>query len=202
MKYSDLINFNPIESIIQINEADDKAKAISLTKSYVMSDDMAEKIERGIINELQLDEVVDNKGVLLVGNYGTGKSHLMSVISAVAADKENLQYLQNKKFAKDMERLAGRFEILRIEIGSTTMSLRNIILNKVEQDFKKRGLEFSFPKDGEIVNNKEVLENMLEIFSAKYSDKGYLIVVDEFLDYLGGRKEQEIKLSYSCYIGN
>lgn len=194
MKYSELINFNPIESIIQINEADDKAKAISLTKSYVMSDEMAEKLERGIINELQLDEVVDNKGVLLVGNYGTGKSHLMSVISSVAADKENLQYLQNKKFSKDMERIAGKFEVLRIEIGSTTMSLRNIVLNRVAQDFDKRGLEFTFPTEGEIINNKDVLENMMEIFLSVYPEKGYLIVVDEFLDYLGGRKEQEIKL--------
>ena len=128
MKYSELINFNPIESIIQINEADDKSKAISLTKSYVMSDDMAEKLDRGIINELQLEEVVDNKGVLLVGNYGTGKSHLMSVISAVASDRDNLQYLQNKNFANNMEKIAGKFEVLRIEIGSTTMSLRNIYI--------------------------------------------------------------------------
>lgn len=194
MKYAELINFNPIESIIQINEADDKEKAISLIKSYVMSDDMAEKIERGIINELQLDEVVDNKGVLLVGNYGTGKSHLMSVISAVAVDKENLQYLQNKKFAQEMECIAGKFEVVRIEIGSTTMSLRNIILKRVEQDFKKRGLSFTFPTDGEIINNKDVLENMMELFLSQYPDKGYLIVVDEFLDYLGGRKEQEVKL--------
>lgn len=194
MKYSDLINFNPIDSVIQINEADDKARAISLIKSYVMSDDMAEKLQRGMINELQLDEVVDNKGVILVGNYGTGKSHLMSVISAVAADSDNLQYLQNKKFAKNMECIAGRFEVIRIEIGATKMSLRNIILNKVKQDFEKRGLSFTFPEDDAIINNKEVLEEMMEIFSSKYSDKGYLIVVDEFLDYLGGRKEQEIKL--------
>ncbi|OHW63402.1 hypothetical protein EUAN_02660 [Andreesenia angusta] len=194
MKYSDLINFSPIDSIIQINEADDKEKAISLTKSYVMSDDMAEKLEKSIISELQLEEVVDNKGVLLVGNYGTGKSHLMSVISAIASDSEYLKYVQNEKFAKDMECVAGKFEVLRIEIGSTTMSLRNIILSKVEQDFAKRGLSFSFPKEEEIINNKDVLEEMMEIFSSKYFDKGYLIVVDEFLDYLGGRKEQEIKL--------
>ena len=35
---------------------------------------------------------------------------------------------------------------------------------------------------------------MMEIFASKYGDRGYLIVVDEFLDYLGGRKEQEVKL--------
>lgn len=32
----------------------------------------------------------------------------------------------------------------------------------------------------------------MDLFSSKYPDKGYLIVVDEFLDYLGGRKDQEI----------
>jgi len=194
MKYSDLINFNPIDSVIQINEADHKEKAIELVKSYVMSDDMAEKLERTIINQLQFEEVVDNKGVLLVGNYGTGKSHLMSVISAVAADRDNLKYLQNKKFAKYIDRIAGKFEVLRIEIGSTTMSLRNIIFNKVQLDFDKRGLTFTFPDEGEIINNKDVLEKMMEIFASKYPDKGYLIVVDELLDYLGSRKEYEIKL--------
>ena len=27
-----------------------------------------------------MEEVVDNKAVMIVGNYGTGKSHLMSVL--------------------------------------------------------------------------------------------------------------------------
>jgi hypothetical protein len=194
MKYSELINFNPIETVISINDADDNAKAVELTKSYVMSDDMAEKLNFGILNELQLEEVIDNKGVLIVGNYGTGKSHLMSVISSVALEKENLQFLQNKKFADYMERIAGKFEVLRIEIGAVAMTLRNIILNKVEQDFKKRGLTFTFPKDTDIINNRAVLENMMSVFLSKYPGKGYLIVVDELLDYLASRKEHEIKL--------
>jgi DNA replication protein DnaC len=98
MKYADLINFNPIESIIQLTAANDKKEAISLVKSYVMSDDMADKLNNNMLSQLRLEDVVDNKGVLLVGNYGTGKSHLMSVISSIAYDAENLDYLQNKKF--------------------------------------------------------------------------------------------------------
>lgn len=59
MKYSDIINFSPIETIIQLKEASDSDKAKSLVESYVMSDQMAEKLEATIINELQFDEVVD-----------------------------------------------------------------------------------------------------------------------------------------------
>lgn len=194
MKYADLINFNPIDSVIQLIDANNKDIATDLVKNYVMSDDMADKLKNNMLSQLRLEDVVDNKGVLLVGNYGTGKSHLMSVISAVALDADNLPYVQNKKFAEDAKCIAGCFEVLRIEIGASQMSLRNIILNKVKQDFKARSLSFSFPEEKDIITNKDVLLKMMEIFSSKYPEKGYLIVVDEFLDYLGGRKAQEVKL--------
>ena len=194
MRYADLINFNPIDSVIQLTAANDKSIATNLVKSYVMSDDMAGKLKNNMLTQLRLEDVVDNKGVLLVGNYGTGKSHLMSVISAVALEANNLNYLQNKKFAEDAKCIAGRFEVLRIEIGASQMSLRNIILNKVKQDLEDRGLSFSFPDEKDIITNKDVLLKIMETFSAKYSEQGYLIVVDEFLDYLGGRRAQEVKL--------
>ena len=117
MKYSELISFNPIEDVIQLTTADDANKAREYVKTYVMSDSMAQGLKAPVIDQLQMDEVVDNKGVLIVGNYGTGKSHLMSVISAIAKDADNLQYLQNKNFAKEWECIAGKFEVLRIEIG-------------------------------------------------------------------------------------
>ena len=91
MKYSELISFNPIEDVIQLTTADNVDKAREYVKTYVMSDTMAEGLQAPVIDQLQMDEVIDNKGVLVVGNYGTGKSHLMSVISAISNDAENLQ---------------------------------------------------------------------------------------------------------------
>ena len=136
MKYADLISFDPIESIIQLTEANDRQKEANLVHSYVMSDDMADKLKNNMLSQLRLDEVIDNKGVLLVGNYGTGKSHLMSLISAVARDAEYLKIVQNRQFASDAVCIAGQFEVLRIEIGAVQMSLRNIILNKVRMSMK------------------------------------------------------------------
>ena len=109
MKYSELINFQPIESTIQLVEAGKQEEAQKLVETYVMSETMAENLKAPMIDQLQMDEVVDNKGVLVVGNYGTGKSHLMSVISSIATDADNLQYLQNKSFANEMECIAGKF---------------------------------------------------------------------------------------------
>lgn len=194
MKYSELINFSPIETIIQLKEAGDKDKARRFVESYVMSDEMAEKLNAGILNELQFDEVVDNKGVLIVGNYGTGKSHLMSVISSIANDRNNLQYLKNTRFSKYMERVAGKFEVLRIEIGSVSNSLRNIVVSELENDLAQRGITYKFPDVANITNNKASLQAMMAAFEEKYPDRGYLLVIDELLDYLRTRKEHDLML--------
>lgn len=194
MKYSEIINFNPIQTVIQINEADNKEKAKNLVESYVMSDKMADKFEATIISELQFDEVVDNKGVLIVGNYGTGKSHLMSVISSIANDEQNLEYLKNEQFKKSMERIAGKFEVVRIEIGASKNSLRNMVFNELEKDLELRKITYRFPDESTITNNKPAMQEMMALFEEKYNDKGYLLVIDELLDYLKGRKEHELML--------
>ncbi len=199
MKYSELINFQPIESTIQLIEAGEKEVAKKLVQTYVMSDSMAENMKAPVFEQLQMDEVVDNKGVLIVGNYGTGKSHLMSVISSVATDAENLQYLQNQNFAKEMECIAGKFEVLRIEIGGVTMPLREILFGFIQEDFQKRGVPFEMPDWSNVKDNKKVIKDVMMNFESKYPDKGYLIVVDEFLSYLTSRDERQIVLDLEFF---
>lgn len=194
MKYSELISFNPIEDVIQLTTADDSNKAREYVKTYVMSDKMAEDMQAPVIDQLQMDEVVDNHGILIVGNYGTGKSHLMSVISACANDADNLQYLQNKKFAEAMKPVAGKFEVLRIEIGGVTMSLREILFGFIQDDFDARGIDFDTPDFSNVRDNKKLIKDMMAAFATKYPDRGYLIVVDEFLAYLTSRDERQIVL--------
>lgn len=84
MKYGDLIQFDLIETVIQLREADKMSEARQLVSTYVISEEMAEKLTTIVFPQLQFEKPADNKGILVVGNYGTGKSHLMSVISAIA----------------------------------------------------------------------------------------------------------------------
>mgnify|MGYP004706801077 CR=1 FL=1 len=68
MKYLELINFNPIESIIQLTAANDKTEAVNLVKSYVMSDDMADKLENNMISQLKLEDA-DRKSTRLNSSH-------------------------------------------------------------------------------------------------------------------------------------
>ena len=127
MKYSDLIQFEPIETVVQLREADSVTDARRLVETFVISDRMGELLYDLVFPQLQFNKPADNKGILVVGNYGTGKSHLMAVVSAIAEHAELASRLTNPKVAERAADVAGRFRVIRAEIGSTTMSLRDIV---------------------------------------------------------------------------
>ena len=197
MKYSDLIQFEPIETVVQLREADSENDARRLVETFVISDRMADLLCDMVIPQLQFAKPADNKGLLVVGNYGTGKSHLMAVISAIAEHKDFAQRIANARVADRATQIAGRFKVIRTEIGSTTMSLRDIICTVLEDNLARLGVEYAFPGTSERHENKSAFQEMMAAFQAVHKDRGLVLVVDELLDYLRSRKDQELSLDLS-----
>ena len=193
MKYRDLIQFDPIESVVQLRRADETAVARKLVATYVVSDEMAERLSGVAIAQLRFDEPADNRGLLVVGDYGTGKSHLMSVISAVAEWKELADEL-DPRIREAARPIAGRFKVVRAELGATTMDLRNFVCSTLEEALEGWEVEggFRFPPTDTIPNHKRAFEDMMAAFHGRYPDHGLLLVVDELLDFLRSRNDQEL----------
>lgn len=194
MKYRDLIQFEPIETVVQLRDADKEASARQLVRTYVISEEMADKLINIAFPQIQFDKPADNKGLLVVGKYGTGKSHLMSVISALAENSDLSSHLNDKSVASAASKISGRFKVVRTEIGATTMSLRDILVGELEEHLATMGVSYSFPPTDKVSNNKRAFEEMMAAFHQKYPDHGLLLVVDELLDYLRARKDQELIL--------
>ena len=192
MKYGDLIQFEQIESVIQLLDAGRPDEAKKLVATYVISDDMAERISKLMVPQLSFDDSVDHKGVLIVGNYGTGKSHLMSVLSLVAEDAAYAPMIRHPKVAEAVAPIAGRFKVLRIEVGGLQMPLRQIITLQLERFLEKIGVDYTFPTADKELNNKDSFEEMMAAFAEKFPDQGVLLVVDEFLEYLQSRRDHEL----------
>lgn len=194
MRYRDVVQFEPIETIIQLREADTEATARHLVQTYVISDRMADQLVNVVIPQLQFQTPRDNKGVLVVGNYGTGKSHLMSVISAVAEYPDVVPLLNHSSVRDAARPIAGRFKVARVEIGSVTGSLRDMLLKELEMALESWGTPFRFPPASQLTNNKDAIIEAVAAFHQRYPDHGILLVVDELLDYLRTRREQELIL--------
>jgi len=194
VKYGDLIQFEPIESVVQLRDADETTAARRLIETYVISEEMAEKLVGIVVPQLQFERPTDNKGLLIVGNYGTGKSHLMAVISGLVENADLAAKINNAAVAAAAEKISGRFKVIRTEIGSTTMSLRDILIAEMEEHLEAMGVSYSFPSAGQVVNNKRSFEEMMAAFHQKFPDHGLLLVVDELLDYLSTRKDHGLIL--------
>lgn len=208
MKYRDLIQFEPIESVIQLRSADQLNNAQRLVASYVISKDMAERIVSLVIPNLQFEDPFDNKGLMVVGNYGTGKSHLMSFLSAVVEHPELASFIRPSEKVKradgqfttvgdEVKKVTGKFKVIRTEIAYTTMSLRDIIVAELEENLTSFGVKFTFPQANQVYSYKDSFEQMMIAFGKLYPDQGLLLVVDELLDYLRTRRDQELILDLS-----
>ncbi len=194
MKYRELIQFDPIESVVQLGTAERADEAERLVSSYVISEKMAERLTEVAIPQLQFLRPADQKGLLVVGNYGTGKSHLLAVISSLAERADLADRLRNEVVREGVGDIAGQFKVVRMEIGATQMGLRNIVAGRLQEALAGWGIEYRFPPMTEASNTKEPLLRMMAAFQEHFPEQGLLLVVDELLDYLRTRDEQEVIL--------
>ena len=194
MKYGDLIQFDPIESVVQLRDANKSSAAQQLVNTYVISDEMAERLTEIVIPQLQFNNPIDNKGLLVVGNYGTGKSHFMSVVSSIAEDNSLLDKINHSGVRDAASQIAGRFKVIRTELDAVTMPLRDYVCAQIEEHFSKWDISFEFPQQEETLSHKSVFENMMEAFLKRFPDHGLIFAVDELLDYIRSRDEHQIVL--------
>ncbi len=65
MKYEGLIQFDPIDTVVQLRDADEAEAARRLASTCVISAEMAEKLTAVVFPQLQYDTPADNKGILI-----------------------------------------------------------------------------------------------------------------------------------------
>lgn len=185
MKYRELINFEPITSVVKLVESDTDGAAERLVKSFVFSKKIKEDLYEAVIKNLNPDPHGETKGIQIVGSYGTGKSHLMAVVAAIAEDEKRIHFLSDPEMKAVFADMAGHYKVLRFEIG-TDKPLKDILFAQLERFLAKEKVVFQFDEDSSF-SWKEQIGDMMSAFEAVYPDKHLLVVIDEMLEYLKGR---------------
>lgn len=190
MQYKELIQFEPITTVVKLVNAVDQSIAEDLVKTFVFSKKMQEDLQEVIIKNLVTEPTYETKGIQVVGSYGTGKSHLMSLVSAIAENADLVKLVQNEDLKKVFKKIAGKYKVLRFEIG-TDKPLKDIVFAQIERYLQKEGVDFKFDDDSHF-SWKELMQKMMADFEAKFPKQHFLIVIDELLEYLKGRKPNEL----------
>lgn len=185
MQYKELIHFDPITSVVKLVETESTTAAANIVKTYVFSSKISEDLQVVILNNLDPDPKQETKGIQVVGSYGTGKSHLMALVAAIAENADLVPVLTDSSMREAFARIAGKYKVLRFEIG-TDKPLKDILFAQLERFLLREKVEFTFDETSNF-SWKELLQSMMAAFEAVYPDKHLLIVIDEMLEYLKGR---------------
>nr|WP_323745476.1 DUF6079 family protein [Parvivirga hydrogeniphila] len=76
VKYRDLIQFEPIESVVQLRDADEAAADRQLVSTYVISDEMAERLLKKTDD---FDELMEKRAESLHKKKETNQSEIREV---------------------------------------------------------------------------------------------------------------------------
>lgn len=184
MKYKDILQFEPITDVIQVDLLREQDYRKNIISTFVYPDYFMNTVLPTMVDNIDFSKS-GRKGLQIIGNYGTGKSHLMSLVSLVAEDADLLQDVRKKEAKQILEPIAGKFKVLRFEIGNFN-PLWNIITFELQRYLKSLGVDFAFEKDS-LKQYREQLEEMMSAFEEKYPGQGLMLVVDEMLSFLKGR---------------
>ena len=187
MKYKDLIQFDPIDEIIKFSKLDNEDYRSKIVGNFVCSRTYEEYIIPQICATLDLSSTKETKGIQIVGNYGTGKSHLMSLFTIIAEDASNLSLLKSERAKERLKTIAGKYKVFRFELGNN-QELWDIVTYKIDGALEQWGVDYRISDDDRRgASYSEKLEQMMAAFEEVYPDKGFMLVIDEMLSYLKGR---------------
>ena len=184
MKYKDILQFEPITDVIQVDQLTKQDYCQNVIKSFVYPDYFISTILPSMVGNIDFSKS-GRKGIQIIGNYGTGKSHLMSLVSLIAEDKDLLQLVTSPEAKDILAPIAGKYRVLRFEMGNTN-ALWDIVTYQLQRYLNKLGVEYTFEKQS-LKMYREQLEEMMAAFEEKYPSQGLFLMIDEMLSYMKGR---------------
>ena len=194
MKYSDLVHFEPIESVIQLEQADSPAAVRQLVQTFVVSKRMSEQLCDLVIPNLQFESRRRQQGCPHRRQLRHGQEPL-----AVADFRSGRVYRDGHGRQGQGCGEGGEGDLRKVQSRAAGTpgheeEPAQHYLRQARRLHGRRRLPFSFPADDQVDSNKDDLSSMMAQFSEKYPNHGLLLVVDELLDYLRSRKQHDLIL--------
>ena len=185
-KVRDLINFEKIKEVIDIDALHDKQKMV---ENYVISETMEDYLVH-IFEDLQNDT---HKAAQIIGGYGSGKSHLLAFIISILTEKKLGAYAKNEKVRNAAKKLDREFFVIHWELQPNDVSFAEYFYDSIEQQLgEKYGIKYEFPPMGGVIDHKKNIMDVIQAIKEGNSSRALVVVVDEISDFLKQKNKEKI----------
>jgi len=184
-KIKDLINFEKIKDVIDIDAITDKK---AMVEKFIISS----SLEDYLTHLLQDINASTHKAAQIIGGYGSGKSHLLAFIISLLTEKDLRGYIQNDKVKKAAAALNREFIVIHWELQPNDVSFSEYFYDNLEMQLdEKYGIQITLPDSG-VINHKKTILHVLEKIKEGNPTRGLVVVVDEISDFLKGKTKEKI----------
>ena len=189
-----LFNYTEIKDVVDI---DTDLQQVDLQKDLVSSYIISKGLEQQIIDFFDNLKKPNHKAVKIIGNYGSGKSHLIAFLVSVINNPELRPMIKNKTVQKATDKIERNFFTVQFELQPVDVDLSYFFFREVEKQIKNTyGLEIPKYQKDVTLNFKDHLAEIVAFLKEKDPAKGLLVVVDEVSDFLQAKQGFQIKRDF------
>jgi ABC-type cobalamin/Fe3+-siderophores transport system ATPase subunit len=188
-----LFDFHEIKDVIDI---DTDIKENDLQQELVSSYIISESLEQQIIDFYDNLKTPKHRAVKILGNYGSGKSHLIAFLVSTVLHPELRELISNTKVKEASKDVTRKYLSVQFELQAQHLDLSYIFFRRLESQLKSR-YDIDIPKySKEMVDFKEHLTKTIETIKSTDPSLGLLVVIDEVSDFLDTKPQHEMKRDF------
>ena len=189
MLIKDLFNFEDIQQVIAIGNIENEREMV---EKFVISTNLKEDLLE-LIEYLKGNKQDKNTSVDIIGNYGTGKSHLLTFLSLILSNPKMIEYIQDDELKNEFKSINREFLVVKYELPGQDKSFEDIFFYRVRKQLKENygiGIRKIDSKTEE-KDPKELVEEILLKIKEKYPNKGLIVIFDEYSDFLKSKESSK-----------
>lgn len=188
-----LFNYNVIKDVIDI---DSDLRELSMKKELISSYIISEGTEQQIIDFFDNLQKPNHKAVKIIGNYGSGKSHLIAFLISIINNPDLRLFIKNEKVKKATEKITRKFFTVQFELQPVNVDLSYFFFKELEKQIN-REYNIEIPIwSSEIIDLKEHITNVISTLKKNDPTRGLLVIVDEVSDFIQTKVQNEIKRDF------
>jgi len=182
LKIKDLIELPAIKTVVQLSDLQDPQIRDMLLENFIITEEVGKNL--AVIFRAIAEK--KGQGIFIEGNFGSGKSHFLTVLASIFEDPSYWQVLinQEKHFLEYQSHLSNeRFSVLKISLveHASNELLETIISNEAVETGLLAQKDLATPR-------KERFSKMLANTALKNS-AGIIILIDELSEYLRSKPD-------------
>ena len=187
-----LFDFEEIKDVIDIDTDLQSEESIKkIVSSYIVSD----SLEKQIIEVFKNLNQPKHKAVKIIGNYGSGKSHLIAFLVSIVSNPEFANLIKNDNLIKQAKNVR-EYKIVQFELLSGDVEISKWFFSETRKQLKEK-YNITIPKfSAEDFNHKDNLNEILKVIKDQDPSSGLLVVIDEVSDFVAQKQIHSIKRDF------